>query len=86
MLGKNNSTAVTTAENFIEQHGKAKFLRLIEMFQANESGPKIAFEFHVTRQRIHQLKVTLGEERILFILRPEVEAIIGAPGSGRKTV
>jgi len=78
--------ATTTAQNFIEQHGKAKFLRLIEMFQNNESGPKIAHEFNVTRQRIHQLKTQLGHERVLFVLHPEIEAIIGISGPGRKTV
>jgi hypothetical protein len=56
------------------------------MFQANESGPKIAHEFNVTRQRIHQLKIQLGHERVLFVLHPEIEAIIGISGAGRKTV
>jgi len=83
---RTTSSPTTVAENFISQYGKDKFLKLIEMLQRNESGPKIAQEFNVTRQRIHQLKVQLGHERVVFVLNPEIEAVLGLPGSSRKTV
>jgi hypothetical protein len=73
------------AQNLIRTYGMPMFLRLVELFRANESGPVIAAEFKVTRQRVHQWKKVLGQERTIFILDPEVEALMGTP-SGRTTV
>jgi len=78
--------AKTIAENFIDAHGRPRFLRLIEMFRNNEPGPKIAFEFKVSRQRVHQWKCHLGQERVTFIPWPEIEPFIGVGGVGRRAV
>jgi hypothetical protein len=77
--------AKAVALNFIKAHGRDKFLKLIEMFHNHESGPKIAFEFKVSRQRVHQWKYQLGHERIIFIPHPEIEALIGTANT-RKVV
>lgn len=78
--------AKTVAQNFIRQHGRNKFVRLIEMFMANEPGPKIAHEFGVSRQRVHQWKTQLGHERVVFHLNDTVAEMLGTITAGRKLV
>lgn len=87
MAGRSaEKVAKTVAENFIRTYGKDKFLRLIDMFKHAEPGPKIAHEFDVSRQRVHQWKVQLGEERILYKLNPAVEDLLLANATGRKMI
>lgn len=79
-------SARRVAENFIKAHGRPKFVRLIQMFHDNVSGPQIAHEFSVSRQRVHQWKSQLGQERVLFVVDPEIEDMLGAATSGRTQV
>lgn len=81
-----DEVAKTVAQNFIKKFGKPKFLRFIAMLQNNESGEKIAYEFEVSRQRVHQWKIQLGQEKIMFNLRPSIEEMLGISTAGRKTV
>lgn len=78
--------ARAVADNFIKLRGRQKFLRLIEMLQANVPGPKIAHEFGVKRQRVHQWKIQLGHRAVTFHLHPEIENMLGITSAGRKTV
>lgn len=78
--------AKAVAESFINHRGRAKFLRLIEMLQASVPGPKIAHEFGVKRQRVHQWKTQLGYEETNFHLHPQVQSMLGTITSSRKSV
>lgn len=74
------------AQNFIKTYGRTKFLRLVEMLQNNEPGPKIAHEFDVSRQRVHQWRLQLGQETVTYVLNSAVETIVGTVQQSRKMV
>lgn len=76
---------VRVAENFINTYGRPRLLRLIEMLRAHTSGPEIAHEFKVSRQRVHQWKTQLGEERVLYVLDEQVEKILVPKKSNLRT-
>lgn len=78
--------ARTVAQNFIKAYGQKKFVRLVEMLKSNEPGPKIAYEFDVSRQRVHQWKEQLGVETRTFTLDPEVHKLLGVTSHSRKLV
>ncbi len=71
-MNEKMSTSKRVAKNIIKTYGFDKFKRLVELFQANTSGPKIAVEYSVTRQRVNQWKKKLGSEHTTFVLEPEV--------------
>lgn len=87
MASRNPSDiARTVAQNFIKTYGLKQFVRLVEMFRANEPGPKIAHTFGVSRQRVHQWKSQLGVETTTFTLDPEVALLLGPAAQTRKLV
>ena len=76
VMAEKKSTSQRVAENIIKTHGREKFLFLINQFSSGASGPSIAKEFNVTRQRVNQWKRKLGVEHIQYVLQPEVEKIV----------
>jgi hypothetical protein len=56
------------------------------MFRRGTSGQLIADEFGVSRQRVHQWKHKLGQPRVIFILKPEIEKILEEPLVTRTTI
>jgi hypothetical protein len=74
------------AEHIIKKYGRVGFLRLLEMFKNAEPGPLIAAEFKVSRQRVLQWKNILGQERVLYILHPDIDAFLGIPPAHRTSV
>jgi hypothetical protein len=76
----------TVAENIITEYGKSAFHKLIDMFRENESGTKIGYAFGVSRQRVNQWKVALGEELITYSVHPEIADLVERrPRSTRRT-
>ena len=75
-MAEKMTTSERVASNIINTHGRDKFLFLINQFSAGASGPSIASEFGVTRQRVNQWKRKLGAEHVTYVLTPEVEALI----------
>lgn len=74
------------AQNFIRTYGIKRFNKLITMLMGSEPGPKIAAEFDVSRQRVHQWKVQLGVEHTTFTVDPEVQKLLGITFQSRKQV
>lgn len=64
------------ARNIIKNHGFEKFMQLIEMYKRGVSGPNIAKEFGVTRQRVNQWKQRLGTSTEIYNVSPDVEMLI----------
>lgn len=62
-----------TMSNFIRMYGKDRFLKLVQMLRDCNSGPAIAKEFEVTRQRVNQWKKLFGTESKSYTLKPEIE-------------
>lgn len=81
-----SDVARTVAANFIESYGQKKFVKLIAMLTNVEPGPKIAAEFDVSRQRVHQWKSQLGIEQTTFTLDPAVETLLSGNSQSRKSV
>lgn len=75
-MAEKKPTSQRVAENIISSYGREKFLFLINQFSAGASGPSIATEFNVTRQRVNQWKRKLGVEHITYVLQPEVEHLV----------
>lgn len=75
-MAKKMTTSARVANNIIDHYGKEKFLFLINQFSSGASGPSIATEFGVTRQRVNQWKRKLGVEHVTYVLTPEVEALL----------
>jgi hypothetical protein len=61
------------ARNIIRDHGREKFLSLIELLRENAPGPKIAYAFGISRQRAHQWRMALGKSKLVYELHPQVE-------------
>ena len=78
--------AIPVADNHIKKYGEDKFRYLLEQFDTNVPGPKIATEFSVTKQRVSQWKRALGECRKTFHLHPEVEKRINRSSISRTTI
>lgn len=76
---------VVLASNFIERHGRQKFLDLLERLRKNEPPGRIASDMNVGRQTVHVWRRAFGEERRLYILHPEIEELI-TPVYGRAQV
>ena len=77
--GRKHADPRVVAENIIADHGEAAFKKLIEMFRGNESGEKIGYVFKVSRQRVHQWKVALGQVRTTYVVYREVSALVDLP-------
>lgn len=74
------------SQNLIKSYGRDKFVQLLQMFMENVPGPKIAEEFQVSRQRVHQWKQALGTEKTTYTPHPEVERIIAGISRTRTTI
>lgn len=68
--------AVRVAQNIIKSYGYEKFILLLDHFRKGTSGSLIAEEMQVSKQRIHQWKTTLGVQRKLYVLTPELEEFL----------
>lgn len=64
------------ARNFIKNHGRTRFRRLLEALAAGESGQIIADEFGVSRERVRQWKNTFGEVITYYRVFPEIDQIL----------
>lgn len=76
------------AKNIVKRYGYDKFVLLVNHLQKGSSGPVIAEEFGVTRQRVNQWKKTLGTEHYSYSLDPEVQIEVdkGSTGRMRETI
>ena len=57
-------------QNFISKYGKEGLRKICDMFYQEISNQKIAHEFGVTRQRVHQWQKAFTKNNITFV--PEV--------------
>lgn len=80
------TTALRVAKNLIATYGLERFTYLMDMFRNNISGPVIADEFSVTRQRVNQWRNVLGEKRTVFIAHPDVDALLGVSDGSTTTI
>jgi hypothetical protein len=83
---QNPGSPLRVAKNLIATYGLERFTYLMDLFRNNISGPIIASEFSVTRQRVNQWRNILGEKRTVFIAHPEVEKLLGVPDSNTTTI
>ena len=60
--------------NFISKYGKKGLRKITNMFLVRESNQKIADEFGVTRQRVHQWQKAFTEHRV--VLKPTVAVFL----------
>jgi hypothetical protein len=58
----------------------------MDLFRNNISGPVIADEFAVTRQRVNQWRNVLGHKRVVFIAHPEVDKLLGVPDGSTTSI
>ena len=59
-------------ENFIEKYGRAALGRLLDGFEQNVSGPILADELGVSRERIRQWKTLFGASIKVYALHPDI--------------
>lgn len=57
--------------NFIAKYGREKFRALIDGLSSGRSGPSLATEFGVSRERIRQWKTLFGSAIVVYIPKPE---------------
>ena len=60
--------------NFISKYGKKRLRDITNMFLVRVSNQKIAEDFGVTRQRVHQWQKAFTEHRV--ILKPSVATFL----------
>ena len=65
------------AKNITARHGEGGLLRLLDGLRAGESGQSIANDLGVTRERVRQWKLALGQEVRTYMIHPEVLTILG---------
>lgn len=81
-----NSNSRKAAEQFIKKYSWPRFIRLIELFKKSTSGPEIAQEFGVTRQRIAQWRSAFGSYKSTFVLNPDIEKLVTTGIQGRTII
>ena len=63
------------ARNFVERFGRDRLAKLLQMLGEGASGPAIAAEFDVSRERVRQWKNAFGTVMTLYQVFPEVQRI-----------
>ena len=78
LLEKNSLSKKRTkvARNFIKNHGRSEFRRLLQLLGEGVSGQTIADEYDVSRERVRQWKNTFGDLVTVYRLHPEIEDIL----------
>jgi DNA-directed RNA polymerase sigma subunit (sigma70/sigma32) len=74
------------ARNITARHGEGGLLRLLDGLRAGESGQTIADDLGVSRERVRQWKLALGEEIRTYMIHPEVLRLIGSETESEKAV
>jgi hypothetical protein len=62
-------------ENFVEKYGRQALRRLLTGFEQNVSGPILAKEMGVSRERIRQWKALFGTSVQVYTLHSEARAL-----------
>jgi hypothetical protein len=70
------------ANVLLKRYGQERFDRLIAMFRGGFTNSQIAEEYQVRRQIVWRWRRELGETRPMYIVRPEVQALVGRNGNG----
>lgn len=74
------------ARNITTRHGEGGLHRLLDGLRAGESGQTIADDLGVSRERVRQWKLALGEEIRTYMIHPEVLRLIGSESESEKSV
>lgn len=72
------SPCATVLHNLLEKYGKERVVRLLHLFEENESGEVIAREFGVSRERVRQWRNLLGTTVTTFLPADGVAQVLGA--------
>ena len=72
------------AQNFINARGRDQFVRLLNLFKENAPLAYISKEYSVTRQRAFQWRHAFGQTRVMYLVDPEIDKLLG--GTGRTQI
>jgi len=76
------TSAERVSRNFIKRRGMGAFRRLVSLLEQNASGPQVASEFGVSRERVRQWKNALGTSVSFYRLFPEIQQLALTPDKG----
>ena len=70
-------TAAEVARAFAEEHGRRKLRDLIDRFRDDVPIEDIAGALGLTTSQVATLRRQLGDRQYVYLIRPEVEAVLG---------
>ena len=77
-MDKNAKSLRRITREFIAKYGAQELRRLLARFSDRNSGTSIANDFHMSRERVRQLKNIFGESKATYVPIPKLSKILDA--------